>query len=160
MSCDLDEEIKKNPHNYPYIAMISGDSSLQFFQIAERIVVGESENLIGSLTDLIYVYFTYNIQYPKALYPILLSIQRYILNIDDSQPIPPALTRVLSALQSSSLQLLKVYVSSMDAYLVYSYFIYLHACTCMYTCIYCTVTKLYCFVAPTPLLKLCNKCRL
>ena len=64
MNCNLDEEVKKNPHNYPYIAMVTGDASLQFFQIAERIVVCKSEGFMGALIDL-----------------VLLFIQRYIMDI-------------------------------------------------------------------------------
>ena len=100
MNCNLDVEVKKNPHNHPYIAMVTGDASLQFFKIAERIVVCESEGFMGALIDLVCVYFAYNIQYPKPLYPVLLFIQRYIMDIKDDQPIPPALTRTLSALQN------------------------------------------------------------
>ena len=98
MTSDLDEEVQKIAYNYPYIAMVEGQSSVQFFVVAERIVMDESENFMEALLDLICVYFAFNIVYPKPLYPVFLFIQRYIMDIKDSQTIPPALTRVLSAL--------------------------------------------------------------
>ncbi len=80
--------------------MVVGDSSaLQFFQVAERIVVAESEGFVDALMDLICVYFTYNVQYPKPLYAVLVFIQHYVMAIKDSQPIPTILTATLSALQ-------------------------------------------------------------
>ena len=90
--------MQKIAYNYPYIAMVEGKSSLQFFVVTERIVMDESENLTEALLDPISAYFAFNIEYPKPLYPVFLFIQHYIMDIKDNQTIPPALTRVLSAL--------------------------------------------------------------
>ncbi len=100
MTCNLDEEAQKLPHKYPYIMMVIGDSSVQFFVIAERAVVCQSDDFLESLLDLISVYFVYNIVYPKPMYPVLLFIQHYVMGIKDSQlRAPPALTRTISAFQ-------------------------------------------------------------
>lgn len=96
MTCELNEEIKQLPHVYQYIAMAEGDSNLQFYQVAQKVIIGESEGFPG---DLISVYFAYEIAYPKPLYPVLLFLQRFVIDIQDCQPVPPALTRVLSVQQ-------------------------------------------------------------
>ena len=46
MHCDRDEEVKKVPQNFPYIAALIGDSSIQFFIIVERLVLDDSEDFI------------------------------------------------------------------------------------------------------------------
>ena len=96
--CDLDEEVSKLPYVYLYIAVVEGDSNAQFFLVAE-VIVSESDGFLDALCDLICAYFTYNIVYPKPLYPVLLFIQRFIMDIKDSQTVPPTVVRALSALQ-------------------------------------------------------------
>ena len=96
--CDLHDEIQRQPHVYPFIAMVEGDACLQFFQVAEKVVVCESEGFMGALLDLVCVYYTFDIVYPKPLYPVLLFIQQFIMGIKDKQPMPPSLTRTLSVL--------------------------------------------------------------
>ena len=97
MTSDLDEEVRKIPQNYPYVVMALGDDSLQFFIVGERLVLCECDEFIEALLDLICVYFTYNIEYPKNLSAVLLFVQHYILDIKDSQRIPPSPTRVISS---------------------------------------------------------------
>ncbi len=87
------------PCNYPYVAMVLGDCSVQFFVVVERLVLCESDDFLAVLFDLVCVYFAFNIQYPRALYAVLLFIQHYILGIKDNQPIPAAPTRVLSTMK-------------------------------------------------------------
>ncbi len=36
-TCDLDAEVKKVPHVYPYIAMVEGESNVRFFQWLKRL---------------------------------------------------------------------------------------------------------------------------
>lgn len=97
MTSDIDKEVRTVPNNYPYIVMALGDQALQYFVVGERLVLCKSDNFIESLFDLLCVYFTYNIQYPKSLSAVLLFVQHYILGIKDSQRIPPALIRVVSS---------------------------------------------------------------
>ncbi len=85
MTCDLDEEVKKVPRIYPYIAMVEGESNVQFFQVAETAVIGESDGFYGALIDLVCVCISYNIVYPKPLYPVLLFVQHYVMDIKDRQ---------------------------------------------------------------------------
>ena len=98
ITCDVDEEVKKLPYNYPYLLLVEGESSLQFFLVVEKAILSESEGFLGALLDLICTYFTFDIVYPKPLYPVLLFIQRFVMDIKDNQKIPPALTRVLTVL--------------------------------------------------------------
>ena len=99
MTCDVDEEVKKLPYTYPGLILVEGDSSMQFFLVAEKAVLCESsEGFFGALLDLICAYFTYNIVYPKSLYPVLLFVQCYVMDIKDSQKIPSSLTRALTVL--------------------------------------------------------------
>ena len=95
--CDRDEEVSKLSYVYPYIAMV-GDSCVQFFLVAE-VIVSETDGFLDARFDLICAYFTYNIVYPKPLYPVLLFIQRFVMDMKDSQTVPPSLMRALSALQ-------------------------------------------------------------
>ena len=95
--CDLDEEVGKLPYIYPYIAVVEGESSVQFFLVAEKVIVSESDGFVDALLDLICAYLTYNIVYPNPLYPVLIFIQRFIMDIKDNQTVPPSVVRVMNS---------------------------------------------------------------
>ena len=69
MQCDLEETVEKVPQNHPYIAVLLGDSSLQIFIVAERIVLCECEVFSDAVTALVATYFTFNIWVPQAALP-------------------------------------------------------------------------------------------
>lgn len=79
MHCDLDEEVKKVPQNFPYISVLIGNSSIQFFIIAERLVLDDCEKLVDAMTALVGAYCTFNIQYPRPLYPVFIFLQHFVL---------------------------------------------------------------------------------
>lgn len=69
------------------VAPCIGIKSDEFFIITEKQVLCESENFATALVDMIAAYFTFNMSYPDSLYPLLLFIQHYILDIKDSQTV-------------------------------------------------------------------------
>lgn len=89
------QEVQKG-RNEPHILMVS--NRVQFFVCTERNILAEGASLIEALKDLIAAFFIFDMEYPKSLYPLLIFLQRYVLNIRDSQRIPPIVTRVMSTL--------------------------------------------------------------
>lgn len=71
---------------------------MQILLIAERCPLGSPNNAINVLTGLIGLYYTFNMAYPKPLYPILIFVQQFVLNILDSQSVPDVVKRVLGSL--------------------------------------------------------------
>ena len=47
---------------------------------------------------MIALYFKMDITYPSSLYPVLLSMQRFVLGIKDKQIVLPVVTSLLSSL--------------------------------------------------------------
>lgn len=85
----------------PYILLEMGSGSFQLFIITEQKIFRESTSFIDAVKDLFAVYYVFDIAYPKPLYPVLLFLQRYVLNIKDSQLIPPSVTRLLSSFDNN-----------------------------------------------------------
>ena len=92
--------MKKVPQNFPYITVLVGDSSIQFFVVVERLVLDDCKELIDAVTALIGAYFTFNIEYPRPLYPVCIFLQQFVLRLKDRQTIPPIVTRMLSSLDA------------------------------------------------------------
>ena len=55
-----------------------------------------------------WTHSTFDIAYPKPLYSLLLFIQRFVLNIRDSQPVPNIVTVLVTALSKSQLDYIVV----------------------------------------------------
>ena len=92
------EEILALEQNHVYVAVITGDTSVQILLTCERQVIAEAHSATRLLVGLISLYFTFNIAYPKQLNSLLLFIQRFILCIEDKSPIPSNLHSFISAL--------------------------------------------------------------
>ena len=60
------------------------DEAIQLNVIAECEIFDQSLSVYNAILDLISVYFTFNIAYPKPLYPLFIFIQHYVLLIKDS----------------------------------------------------------------------------
>ena len=85
--------------NEPYIVVIKiAVTKPQFFVVVERSIIIETNTFEDALTDMIALYFTMDITYPSSLYPVLLTIQRFVLGIKDKQIVPPVVTRLVSSL--------------------------------------------------------------
>ena len=83
--------------NEPYIVVIKIDvTKRQFFVVVERSIIIETDTFEDALTDMIALYFTMDITYASSLYPVLLTIQRFVLGIKDMQIVPSVVTRLLS----------------------------------------------------------------
>ena len=98
---DIELNIKQIKQNEPYIVVAeaaAGINKRQFFVIVERSITIESDTFQDAITDMIGLYFTLDITYPSSLYPVLLSVQRFVLGIKDEQTVPPVVARLLSSL--------------------------------------------------------------
>lgn len=73
-------------------------TSVQVFLVAERCLLGSPNNATNVLTGLIGVYFSFNMSYPKPIYPTLIFVQQCVLNIIDSQSVPDIVKRILGSL--------------------------------------------------------------
>ena len=95
MEADLDKEVMTLTENHSYTALVVGGTLLQIILTAECRILEPLKKSSSTLVSLIAVYFTFNMVYPKLLYPILISIQYFVLEIKDKQVI---LTKLLSSL--------------------------------------------------------------
>ena len=102
MTATVKADITKIKSNEPAIIIAIGDLSCQIYICAERIIVCECQTFIEAVKNLISVYFVFDMAYSRTDYPTLLFLQRYILCIQDSQPIPPSLVRVMSLLDNNN----------------------------------------------------------
>ena len=98
-STDLDSEAQSISVTSPYIIVTTTDEDTrQFFIVVEKTVLLESMDLTAALQDLMSVYFTYNIAYPRQLYPVLLFLQHHVFGIKDNQTAPNVVKIVYSAM--------------------------------------------------------------
>ena len=95
---DLELQVQNFACNYPYIVPVKSSEQVQFFIAAEGVLFGETQTLFGTLINLISVYFTFNIQYPKPLYSLFIFIQHIILMKKDTQHTPSVVTQLVSVL--------------------------------------------------------------
>ena len=100
MQLDLEEQVAGVAQNFPYLACVMENSRVQLFVVAERLVLHEASSFIDGLLSLISVYFSFNIEYPKALYSVLIFIQHLVFNVRDTQTVPAAVIRLVSALDN------------------------------------------------------------
>ena len=97
MDQNLDEAAVAVSENHPYLGLVLGGTSLEVYLVIERCVL-EAVGASSSFTGLIAAYFAFNMTYPKALYAVLIFIQHFLLIIQDKQPLPISLTKLLSSL--------------------------------------------------------------
>ncbi len=82
----------------PAIVVATSDTAKQIFVTAERDILIESVDMAKALVDLISVYFTFDIAYPKPLYPVFLFLQHIVFGILDDQPQPNCVTILHTAM--------------------------------------------------------------
>ena len=68
------------------MTVVTSDSSIQVHLTAERCLFGKAKSPINVIVGLIGAYF--DIVYPKALYPLGIFIQHFVLRILDKQKVP------------------------------------------------------------------------
>ena len=98
MDVDLDKEVMELPKKHPYLAVVMGGPCVEVFLIVERNVLESLKRISSIIIILIAGYFTFNMSYPKSLYPTLIFLQHFVLEIKDKQVIPCTVTRLLSSL--------------------------------------------------------------
>ena len=74
--------------NRGYLATIISDSTVQVFLIAERCLLGCPNNATSVIVALMGIHFSFNMVYPKQLYPMCIFIQHFVLKIIDRQKVP------------------------------------------------------------------------
>ena len=85
-SADLKSEVEEIDVSSPYIIVThTDDDSRQYFVVVEKMILVESSNMAAALQDVMSVYFTFNIAYPRPLYPVLLFLQHHVFEIKDNQ---------------------------------------------------------------------------
>lgn len=94
----MEQEVQKFACNYPYIVPVKTDEHIQYYVAAERVLFAESKSLFSAILNLISVYFTFNIMYPKPLYSLFIFVQHIVLLVKDSQHTPTSVTSLVSAL--------------------------------------------------------------
>ena len=88
-SADLESEVEEIGVSSPYIIVThTDDDSRQYFVVVEKMILVESSNMAAALQDVMSVYFTFNIAYPRPLYPVLLFFQYHVFEIEDNQTVP------------------------------------------------------------------------
>ena len=92
MDCEIESAVMSVEENHGYLATAIGDSSMQVFLTVERCVLGSPNKLVSIIVTLIGVYFAFNIAYPRPLYPTLIFLQHFVLDI---QRIPDTVKRSL-----------------------------------------------------------------
>ena len=98
-SADLDTEIKHIEVSSPYIIVTStDDDSRQYFVVVEKMILVESSNMTAALQDFMSIYFSFNIAYPRPVYPVLLFLQHHVFGIKDDQTVPNIVKIVYSAM--------------------------------------------------------------
>ena len=80
--------------------MVETDSAYQFAIACEGQVLLMCEDLQTAIIDLIAVYFSFDMSYPKQLYPVLLFMQHHVCNIKDQQIVPNIVNILHKSLQT------------------------------------------------------------
>ena len=86
--------------NHPFIAVVEGINSMQFFLVVERVVTSSTSCFLDAMWGMMSLYFTFDISYPKPLQSLLIFVQHLVMSFIDKQKVPPAATRVYSSLQT------------------------------------------------------------
>ena len=98
-SADLESEVEEIGVSSPYIIVThTDDDSRQYFVVVEKMILVESSDMSAALQDVMSVYFTFNIAYPRPLYPVLLFLQHHVFEIKDDQTVPNIVKIVYSAM--------------------------------------------------------------
>ena len=102
---NVDDEVAAIDQTEPYLVVTGhpGEELSQTFVCCEKRVFVTSKSVQDGLMDLMAVYFTFDITFPKHANAILLFIQHYIFKLVDDQPLPPATSKLVSNLEKMTL---------------------------------------------------------
>lgn len=82
--------------NYPYLAVVVNTN--QLFVVVERTILGSTSSFVDAICALISAYYTFNMSYPNSVKSVLTFLQRIVMDFDDGEQVPPAVSRFCSAL--------------------------------------------------------------
>ena len=71
-----------------------------FFVVAEAEITSELNDFCSALIHLMAAYFIFNLAYPKAMQSLLLFIQHYVFDLQDTQKELAALIEIVSSFRS------------------------------------------------------------
>lgn len=100
MDVDLEMEVMQLAENHPYLAVLVGGPCAEVLFVAERNIFDSIKKVSSIVVILIAGYFTFNMSYPRSLYPTLIFMQHFVLEIRDKQAVPCSVTRLLSSLDN------------------------------------------------------------
>ena len=87
----------------PFIAVtgLHEDGNIQYFICCEQIIYLEAKKVIDAIVNLICMatYFIFNISYPKALAPVMIFFQHFVMDLRDDQSIPTSTVKLIGSLQ-------------------------------------------------------------
>jgi len=97
----VDGEVAAIGRTEPYLVITGrpGEEASQTFVCCEKRVFVTSRSVQDGIMDLMAVYFTFDITFPKHTNAILLFIQHYVFQLVDDQPLPPTTIKLVSNLQ-------------------------------------------------------------
>ena len=98
---NLEEEIVKlgDHNNHPFIGVVRSDAAVEYFVVVERLIlVRNCASFLDAVHDMMSAYFAFDIEYPQGLYALYIFLQHFVYSVKDRQRVPPAATRICSAL--------------------------------------------------------------
>ena len=75
---NLDEQVAEKNINYPYIAVVSMDFSVNMFLVIEREIVCSVKSVFQAVQLLLSAYYVFNISYPKLLGGFFVFLKCYV----------------------------------------------------------------------------------
>lgn len=88
--------MRRHKFNFPYIAVVGNE----FLLVAERIILCSCKTLMEAFGATIGAYYTFNMEYPLSLKPLLLFGEKILMKISSVEKIPAVINRVYSALDA------------------------------------------------------------
>jgi len=94
----LNEQVQHLQVNYPYIAVVEMDTTIDLFLVAERVVVCQAKTVLQATQLLLAEFYVFNIAYPKYLGGLFHFYEDYLLGIKSQQTLPTCVIHLCSAL--------------------------------------------------------------
>lgn len=83
---------------FPSMHVFEADQSYQYYITSEHQIITESSSLLDALIDVFATYFTFDMSYPPKLYPLMIFLQHYVLELKDEQRQPNNVKILVSSL--------------------------------------------------------------
>ena len=98
---DVDAAISAIGQSEPFLVITGrpGDEGSRVFISCEGEIFVSSKSVIDGMLDLMAIYFSFDITYPKSTSSVLLFIQHFVFDLKDEQLLPPATVKLVSNLE-------------------------------------------------------------